>query len=83
MLSFGKIILATTAILATLVSASPAAQDDAAAALNAVIEPIETVIPKSKVYKGKDPGPVPVPKTTASPTPSPRFTAPVKIVEDI
>ncbi|KAF7507014.1 hypothetical protein GJ744_011038 [Endocarpon pusillum] len=83
MLSFGKTILAVTAILATLVSASPEAQADAPAPLDAVIQAIETEIPKTKVYKGEDPGPLPVPKTTASPTPSPRFTAPVKIVEDI
>ena len=83
MLSFGQIILAVTAILATLVPASPVAQNDAPAPLNGVIQPIETKIPETQVYDGKDPGPVPVPQTTASPTPSPRFTAPVKIVQDI
>ncbi|ERF69990.1 hypothetical protein EPUS_03542 [Endocarpon pusillum Z07020] len=83
MLSFGKIILAVTAVLATLVSASPEAQDDALAPINAGVQAIETEVPETQVYQGTDPGPVPVPKTTASPTPSPRFTAPVNIVEDI
>jgi hypothetical protein len=76
MLSLGKIIFAVTAILAAVAYASPVAQD-------AAIEPIETKIPKVKVYKGKDPGAVPVPRLPPAPTPSPRFTAPVKIVKDI
>lgn len=83
MLSFGKIILAVAAILAVVVSASPVAQDEAAAPLNEAIQPIEAKIPKTKGYKGKDPGPLPVPQTTALPAPSPRYTAPVKIVDEI
>lgn len=83
MLSFGKIILAVTAILAAVVSASPVAQKDDPALLNGAIDPIETKIPKTKVYKGKDPGRLPVPTNTATPTPSPRYNAPIKIVQDI
>jgi hypothetical protein len=74
--SLSKILFATAAILA-VVSASPFPQE------NGVIQPIETKVPKTKAYEGKDPGPVPVPKTTASPTPSPRYTAPIKIVSDL
>jgi hypothetical protein len=83
MLSLRQILLATTAVLAAVVSASPVAQNEAAVGLNGVILPIETVIPKTKAYEGADPGPLPAPKTTASPTPSPRYTAPIKIVSDL
>jgi hypothetical protein len=83
MLSFGKILFAVTAFLAAAAYASPVAQEDKQAGVNGVIEPIETKIPKVKVYVGKDPGPLPVPKTEPSPSPSPRYTAPVKIVKDI
>lgn len=83
MFSLSKIILAATAILAAVVSASPFAQVNPAPAVNGVIQPIETVIPATQAYDGADSGPLPVPKTTASPTPSPRYTAPIKIVSDL
>lgn len=78
MLSLSKIILAATAFFAVVVSASPVAQDAPEA-----VAAVETKIPKVKAYHGKDPNQVPVPKTTASPTPSPRYTAPIKIVSDL
>lgn len=81
--SLYKIIFATTAVFAAVVSGTPVAQNDQAPAANGVILPIETVIPEVKAYVGEDPGPLPVPKSTATPTPSPRFTAPIKIVENL
>ncbi len=81
--SLYKIFFIATAIFAAVVSSTPAAQEDQAPAANGVVLPIENVVPKSRAHKGKDPGPLPVPKATAEPTPSPRFTAPVKIVENL
>lgn len=83
MLSLGRIILATTTILAAVVSSSPLAQIDQAANLDGVVQPIETTIPETQAYDGVDPGPVPVPSPLPTPTPSPRYTAPVKIVSDL
>jgi hypothetical protein len=83
MFSLSKIVFAVAAFLAVAAYASPVAQEGKEAGVNGVIEPIETKIPKVKVYFGKDPGPLPVPKLAPAPTPSPRFTAPVKIVKDI
>jgi hypothetical protein len=76
--NLSKLILVTLAILAMIVSASPVAQDQGIQE----IQPIETKIPKKKVYHGKDPNRLPVP-TTIPATPSPRYTAPIKIVSDL
>ena len=82
MLSLGKILLAVTAFLATVSYASPMAQDGKQAGVDGKVEPIETKIPKVKVY-AKDHGQLPVPKLPPPPSPSPRYTAPVKIVKGL
>lgn len=80
--SISRIFLVATTVFAAFVSASPVAQVDVLAPANIVL-PIETIIPSKLVYKGEDPGPLQVPATTASPTPSPRYTAPIKVVSDL
>ena len=78
-----KIVFAATAILAVAVSATPLAQTDQPALVNGLAQATETVVPQTQAYEGVDPGPLPVPKTTASPTPSPRFYAPIKIASEL
>lgn len=78
-----KMIFAATAVLVTMVAASPVAQMGPAQISKGMAQAIETIVPEEVAYPGVDPGPLPGPVATPSPTPSPRYTGPVKVVSDI
>lgn len=77
------IFIVAAAALATFVSASPLAQGDQPQVVDGATQAAETVVPNNKAYEGVDSGPLPIPSPTASMNPSPRYTAPIKIVSSL